>query len=83
MTDDRPLSAAEARVRTSEDVLVLTTREIDDVLQEVVARLCDVPNDIDEETANTWVASGIDTARHMQAAIEATGKHGRETATDE
>lgn len=78
MSDD-PLTAAEARERTTEDVLVLTTKELDDALQEAVDRLSDLPDDLDEETKTSWVASGIDTARHLQAAVETAGRHGRDT----
>ena len=79
MSDE--LSAAEARERTADNVLVLTTADLDDILREVVDRLRHTPDDIDIETANTWVASGIDTARHFQSALEAAGRNGRETDT--
>jgi len=77
MMTDEPLTAEEARERTPRDTLVLTERDLDDVLQEVVDRLQDTPDDVNDERSATWVASGIDTARHMQAAVEAAGRHGR------
>jgi hypothetical protein len=82
MTDE-PLTAAEARERTPQDTLVVTTRELDDALHEAIARLQHVPDDVDEAVANAWVASGMDTARHLQAAVEDAGRNGRDLSTDE
>lgn len=69
-----PLTAAEARDRTTEDVIVITLAELDDVLAEASEAAAHVPEDVDDDLADVWVSAKRDGAMHVHTGVEARGR---------